>query len=519
MCPSDPDDFASDFDLSGFDVEEFEGDEGAKEEVVIEGTAPDWDAIKVGDWVRAELQGVLSPVCQVIQIYTHRDGTFWATIRDEDGCETGLSAKGLVRAPEPQHKPNGKANGSPQQATNTPYVESKNSQSCKPTGCLHIRDVGDFVELPPPDERLLGNSFCKEFMSGLISPGGIGKTTLRLLQAVALTCNHIDKHGIGLSGERVYQRSKVLILSMEDSEKEICRRLWAMLMHHRIEPKEVKGWLFVDTPTGLKLAQTGKRKQRVKGELEALAREAIKQYGFDLVIFDPLVDAHELEENAAGDMNYVCGMLTKMAIDMNVAIDTPHHARKGATGPGDPDSGRGSTAIPAKSRLIYTLTVMGVDEANEFGIDPEERHFYLRLDSAKVNIAPPARKARWFKLVGVVLGNGTEKYPEGDFVQAMEVWTPPETWQGMEPDIIDAILVDIERGIEGHRYSNSSAAKERHAWRVVEKHCPDKDESECRAVIKAWIKSGTLYVDEYLDEERRAKAKGLFVKRSKTDEN
>jgi hypothetical protein len=53
------------------------------------------------------------------------------------------------------------------------------------------------------------------------------------------------------------------------------------------------------------------------------------------------------------------------------------------------------------------------------------------MDSGKVNLAP-ARAAKWFKLVGVRLNNGTNLYPNGDEVQTIEPWTPPETWAGMD---------------------------------------------------------------------------------------
>ena len=71
-------------------------------------------------------------------------------------------------------------------------------------------------------------------------------------------------------------------------------------------------------------------------------------------------------------------------------------------------------------RLDYTLIPMSEDEANSFGIEPKERRFYLRLDSAKVNLLPPAASASWFRLVDVRLGNVTPDYPEGDRVQTVE---------------------------------------------------------------------------------------------------
>ena len=50
---------------------------------------------------------------------------------------------------------------------------------------------------------------------------------------------------------------------------------------------------------------------------------------------------------------------------------------------------------------------MSSEEAEAFGVVEEERKLYLRVDNAKVNITPPMRKAQWFRLIGVPLGNAT----------------------------------------------------------------------------------------------------------------
>src|ERR1700738_2124171 len=47
-------------------------------------------------------------------------------------------------------------------------------------------DAGDHVDVPPPREWLLGNQFCRRFLSGLLAPGATGKTALRTLQYLSL---------------------------------------------------------------------------------------------------------------------------------------------------------------------------------------------------------------------------------------------------------------------------------------------------------------------------------------------
>src|SRR5262249_54942772 len=157
-----------------------------------------------------------------------------------------------------------------------------------------------------------------------------------------------------------------------------------------------KGWLLYATPRGMKLAEMrdGTRKT---GMLEKSLRAAIERCRPDLIVLDPYVKLHALDENDNGAMDFVCDLLATLAIEYDIAIDAPHHTKKGQQTPGDADSGRGASATRDAGRLIYTLTTMSENEAKAFGISSEERTRYIRLDKGKVNLAPPARTATWFK--------------------------------------------------------------------------------------------------------------------------
>ena len=53
---------------------------------------------------------------------------------------------------------------------------------------------------------------------------------------------------------------------------------------------------------------------------------------------------------------------------------------------------------------------MSVGEAKVFAVLGSERLRLVRLDSAKLNLLPPADKARWFRLASVNLNNSTPDY-------------------------------------------------------------------------------------------------------------
>lgn len=134
------------------------------------------------------------------------------------------------------------------------------------------------------------------------------------------------------------------------------------------------------------------------------------------------------------------------------------------------------------------------------------------MDKGKVNIAPPSRKAVWFHLVGVPLGNATEMYPRGDNMQVVEPWSPADMWNGVSDEQMDRILAEIDEGLPGgRRYSDAPSARARGAWQVVQKHIPGKTEQQAKEIIKTWVKNGLLETRKYENKEARKEEDGLWV--------
>jgi len=284
-----------------------------------------------------------------------------------------------------------------------------------------------------------------------------------------------------------------------------------VLDHYGIDRAELRGWLFCATPRLVKLAAMN-GKVRIVGPLECQIRDAIERRKPDIISLDPFIKTHSLEENDSGDMDFVCDLLARMAVEYNIAVDSPHHVHKGQIVPGDADSGRGSSGIRDAGRLVYTLAIMSEDEARTFNINPDDRYSYIRLDSAKVNIAARSGKATWFHIIGVPIGNATPEYPNGDTVQAVEPWSPPDTWADISSEVANTILTRINKGLpSGQRYSDAPRANERAAWKVIQRTCFNKPEGQCREIIRKWVENGVLFVDTYDDPIRREKLKGLYV--------
>jgi len=112
----------------------------------------------------------------------------------------------------------------------------------------------------------------------------------------------------------------------------------------------------------------------------------------------------------------------------------------------------------------------------------------------------------------VALGNGTEDYPNGDHVQTVEPWSPPDLWAKLSAAVLNAALTEIDRGFaNGQCYSDAPNATHRGAWNVVMKHCPGITEAQTKQIVRTWVRSGLLYRESYTDPVDYKERQGLRV--------
>jgi hypothetical protein len=373
-------------------------------------------------------------------------------------------------------------------------------------------DAGDDDQPIAPRGWLLGTLFCREFLSSLLGDGATGKTAFRITCALSLaTCR-------ALIGEHVFERCRVLYLSFEDGREELRRRVRAAQLHHKISNVQIKDYLFLAafSRSDVKLAMQRRNGDVTAGKLGKAIEEVIIRRGIDVVILDPLIKTHGVQENDNNALDFVAELLSDMATRHGIAVDVPHHTRKGGqSDPGNADIGRGASALKDAGRLVYTLTKMTEAEAGSLNVSDTDRRLLIRMDSAKVNIAPPAKSARWFKLVGVEIGNGTDLYPHGDTVQTIECWTPVDIWEIVTTIVANRILDRFADGpAPGRRYSaHGSAGLDRAAWCVIREVCPSLNETQCSEVLATWLTNGVLREEKYRDPVVRREVNGLIVGR------
>jgi hypothetical protein len=363
---------------------------------------------------------------------------------------------------------------------------------------------GKLSAVIPPRNWLLGTTWCRKFPSGLFAPGGVGKTSMRIAQAIAVTTMK------PITGEFVHRRCKLLYISLEDDIEELMRRIRACLLHHNLEYPE--GWLYFCAPG----RRSGKlvSKELMKADLVHYMESAVIEHGIDVIVIDPLVKAHGVEENSNTDMDAVLAIIADLSIAADIVVDFLHHTSKGTMEAGNVDKARGASAIKDGGRLMKSLTVMSPEEAKVFGITNEEdRKSLVRYDNGKVNIVK-AERAKWFKLVDVELGNGNEDYPSGDRVQAIEVWEPPDAFEGLTNFTCNTILNEIEAHWDAGTPRSAENTGQNQAWMVVAKTA-NKDEASAKRIIRKWLETGVLLKDTYKDEKQRKDRLGVRVDNSK----
>ncbi|AMJ63237.1 hypothetical protein AXW83_25660 [Bosea sp. PAMC 26642] len=268
--------------------------------------------------------------------------------------------------------------------------------------------------LIPPREWIVPALLARTFVTALISPGGMGKTSLGLALGHAIATGRPDVIGVAVPSQ-----AKVWYWNQEDDGAELRRRNAAIRQLHNICPEQLHidgdPALFVDSgverPLMIATRSPGgaiKTAPEVKRIIEQ-----IKRNGIDVFIVDPLVELHEADENNNKEMASVLRTLREIAVRGNCAVMVVAHTRKpaGASSEGhsgDVNSWRGAGSQGGVVRLAYTLDRMTQSEANALKVRPEDRSWYTKLDSAKHNLTPRGADPLWFKSVGVTIANGEQ---------------------------------------------------------------------------------------------------------------
>jgi RecA-family ATPase len=221
----------------------------------------------------------------------------------------------------------------------------------EPRSLIATKFVYRDPKLIPPRETLYAGHFMRGFMSLTVGIGGGGKSNLEIVDSLAMMS------GKPLLGHCSETPLKVWYINLEDPAVESERRFVAAALHHKIPPPVLDENLFLDSGRDQEFVVL-KNNQRGTIVVETVVAGIIlqmKERQIDVLIVDPFISAHEVDENDNSKIQQAAALFVRIASETRAAVEIVHHVKKGA-GVGKAevtaDSGRGAGALKDKARSV-----------------------------------------------------------------------------------------------------------------------------------------------------------------------
>jgi hypothetical protein len=350
----------------------------------------------------------------------------------------------------------------------------------------------------PKRQWLYGKHLLRKFVSVDVAAGGVGKSSLKIGEAMAMATGR-DLYDKGLPEGAL----SVWLWNLEDPVEEIERRLHATAQRFKISPKELGDRLYVDSGRDqpLIIATEGPDGAMIARPIvDALIEEMIERK-IDVLVVDPFISSHAVSENDNNAIDLVAREWNVIAERTGAAINLVHHVRKQNGAEATADSARGASALIGKARSVLVYNRMTDEEAAKLNVPADERFFYFRVDNDKANLAPPER-GDWYRMNNQDLANG-------DSVGVACSWTPPDAFSG----VTTAHLMRFQHSLGNGDWRRDSQAK---AWvgqqlvdildlRIDLSAKTDevkRAKARIKTIVERWIAEGALEVVKKPDRNR-----------------
>jgi hypothetical protein len=358
----------------------------------------------------------------------------------------------------------------------------------------------DAAKIPPRDV-LYGRHLFRKFLSATVAPGGLGKSSLVMVEALAMVT------GRTLIGEAPKAALSAWYWNGEDPMEELQRRIAAACLHFDISHADLGDRLFIDSGRDTEIIVVREDRNGVhvaEPVVEALISE-VRRNHIDVLIIDPFIAAHAVSENDNTKIEAVVKQWMRVAEEGGCAVELVHHVRKPSGGAQETtvDDARGAGALLAKVRSARVLNPMTTTEADELGIDRKDRFRFFRVDNGKANLMPRGGDARWRRMLGVPLGNRIDV--QEDEVGVVTEWQKPSALEGVTATDLMKVKVAVSAGEwrEDVRAANWVGQAVGGALGI------DVDQPQgvarVKSLIRTWVKTGALEVVQGLDAARRPK--------------
>ena len=252
---------------------------------------------------------------------------------------------------------------------------------------------------------------------------GVGKSTLAIEEAISLVT------GEDFLNLDITEKRRVGLINNEETRDEIERRIEATCQAFKIQFTDIADRLFIHSGVDDEKFVISRD---VGGEVvhtphKKMLGEFVGDLDLDVVIVDPFVQSHAVSESSNEAISQVMvGLRETLTAGQGAALHLVHHNRKPMAGnshqAGDLYAARGASAMQGEAHFVFTLADMDAESVRQFGINDDEKGFYVRLDDAKSKMAPPG-SAKWFERHGEPIRR-SDNYLEQ--IGILRPWTPPD---------------------------------------------------------------------------------------------
>lgn len=353
------------------------------------------------------------------------------------------------------------------------------------------RDEADI----PPRQWLYGRHLIRKFLSLDIAPGGLGKSSVKIVEALAMAA------GLPLLGKPIHGgQLRVWLYNLEDPVEETERRFVAAAKHFNITPDHCGDRLYSDSGRNQPVCiaeETDAGARIIRPVSDAIIGE-LRERQIDVLTLDPFVSSHSVSENDNRSIDMVAKEWSRIADVCDCSINLVHHVRKTNGAEITAESSRGAVSLIGAARSVVVYNRMTKEEGERAGIEPDKRGFYFRTQNDKANLAPP-EAADWFRMNNVDLDNG-------DSVGVATPWEWPDSFEGVHASHLKQVQARVAEG----RFRKSSQAKDWVGFVIADVTGldPVKQRGRINDIVKTWLETDMLREVEGQDEKRMTK---LFV--------
>jgi hypothetical protein len=365
--------------------------------------------------------------------------------------------------------------------------------------------LANFDEMTMPRRQwLYGTSYIRGYISVLASAGGVGKTSLTIVEALSIAT------GMPLLDEEVHDQGNVWLINLEDPRSELNMRVLAAMKHYGLKKDDVYGKLFIDGEDDIKIvmAAEGRDGLVTNDALATYFQEKIISENITTVIVDPFVSVSQVNENSNTSIQVVVAMFRAIARNANCSVTLVHHTRKGNGEDANVDSIRGAGSLIGAARTARIINKISVEDAMQLGFPEDQATGMFRVDDAKQNLAAATDKSLYRRIIGVQIANG-------EWIGVCISMKKPDHFDSITTK--DAMRVQrvVGKQAESDPYRENVQSKQWVGVAIAQELGLDIDEqavkTRVKAIVRTWVKTDVLRIDKVQDGRTGREVPAVFV--------